>query len=1264
MSGDYDYLLVDLYVNGIRLDRAVGPTRSGVAQHCFVFLDHSQVTGDTRAYYDFYDAAYHFERSMEIHTVGIGFRRRSLENPDVYDNVHVYSGAVPEGFARPDPVYYGVVLANLHFTTKRSLPGYDPHPEQQLYHEGQMIQTPQSMRSTAMEFFLDSENGTFDPVTGILSVDTKRCGLQDVMKVALKTLSLRVDKDAPEFVRWADQGANTAVVEVTQTPGATLPSDSLAVFLERRKLERVGPKLKDDGSYPIDLSRVGTTEVEFQYIDRAGNASETVTRTYTVQDTTPPVFVEWSDGDGDEVVLEVSQMITNLRLEATALDALTAKFTDNEDPLERYVGSKTTDGKYGGTYAIGDIDNKSVRKIALDFTYADTSGNSTTVTRTYNIKDTIPPVLDTYDTTDQLWLPKENAIEIHHNSTGYTVSPPDALFNDNSVVGNLPAVNPSIAQIDVSEKKQHDVVYDGTDASGNTTSVTRSVTVTDQFCRWSDLKTGAESEVTHVEMSQIQKTYNVPSASFYDSFMDATDSVTPSVATLQIDAVDVHTIDYIKKYTHTDSSGTTIHTTRFARRTFDVKSTVAPDIVSWSLAYGTGIDNFEVTQAQTNTVDTPSVTLSHNTFTNGNVVLFPYKITDEDGNDVTDEAVMGSATTATTISLRAIKTRVLHYKYEVISGIDFEVTRTFNVVNTTPPVYERFSDGHTHPSDTDSTSASTEEVSQTGTYAVPKLILTDSGVVGDIEVDPVFDGDGSDPLDITKVGSFTATYTFTNSGGVSFVATRTYNVVDTTPPVFQEWVGLSSDYSPVVDGSGNYTTTINAVEGTSVDLPSAQFTDNSLANPVLVAPSQSSIDISSKKTYVFTYEYDDQHTPPTTVTHTFVVQDITAPIFVSWSDGESEQASEIVLEVSQTDTYTVPTATFRDNGTDYLIKAEEFKSDPYLDLKVKGEYTGTYIHKDSGDQKLELTRRFKVQDTTDPVFSRWSDGAQADGGGNYTTTIQVSQTPSKYTLPTAFFTDNSWVGQKEVYATLPGGQSNEVDITATNTYLIQYICTDDTNTTTVTRTFSVVDTEPPVFVDFDDGVNAATKISTNYWESNQEYEVGTAVSLPKARFRENSLGTQLEANGSLGFFWYNTVGEQIAEYQVTDMNGNVSALVRRKFVVVDTTDPVLDTTTPWSNASVSSTRNGYGKFTLTISGKIGELITLPKANFKDNSKGSSEGVFPYQYEGDGIYSSPTSLSGRSTWTQTSAGKVTFYYQYIDESGNESRVEKLEITFTA
>lgn len=178
--------------------------------------------------------------------------------------------------------------------------------------------------------------------------------------------------------------------------------------------------------------------------DRSGNIGTPVTRSVTVQDTTPPVVTLSGDS-------------------SMTIEAGTA-FTD---PGASYVDACDGSGTVTGT---GNVNTSVVGSYTRSYTYTDGGGNSETVTRTVSVEDTTAPVIT---------LNNSPSMTIAHGSV---FSDPGATWSD--AVDGSGTISLGSGSVNTSTAGTYTLTYSKTDSSGNTGTATRTVTVSAAPVNW------------------------------------------------------------------------------------------------------------------------------------------------------------------------------------------------------------------------------------------------------------------------------------------------------------------------------------------------------------------------------------------------------------------------------------------------------------------------------------------------------------------------------------------------------------------------------------------------------------------------------------------------------------------------------------------------------------------------------------------------------------------------------------------------------------
>jgi hypothetical protein len=340
-------------------------------------------------------------------------------------------------------------------------------------------------------------------------------------------------------------------------------------------------------------------------------------------------------------------------------------------------------------------------------------------------------------------------------------------------------------------------------------------------------------------------------------------------------------------------------------------------------------------------------------------------------------------------------------------------------------------------------------------------------------------------VDNTTVGSYTVTYTATDSINPDTIAVRIVNVVDTTAPI----VILNGASSVTLERYGVFA---DIDEGVDID-----------ANGTLVSVDTSQLDNTTQGTYTVTYNVVDDHENANVITREVVVVDTVPPVvslvnpntsyalerYGVWADIDpgvtvdegsyvyAVNVSNTVLSSSAPVQYVVKDGTNITNiyrtirvyeiitiNGDTSVTTERFGT--YNDagaittepgFSVTTDYTNvntSISHGSSFDVVYTATngvitrtaiRTVTVLDTTPPVIT-FSDG----GSGVIT---MERYTPYEDSAPDVTLDEGSYITTIDLEAL-----NNE----AVGSYVVTYNASDDVNTTSVNRIVSVVDTNPPV----------------------------------------------------------------------------------------------------------------------------------------------------------------------------------------------------------
>ena len=369
---------------------------------------------------------------------------------------------------------------------------------------------------------------------------------------------------------------------------------------------------------------------------------------------------------------------------------------------------------------------------------------------------------------------------------------------------------------------------------------------------------------------------------------------------------------------------------------------------------------------------------------------------------------------------------------------------------------------------------------------------TEQGATCTDDTDPAPTVTTSGTVDTSSPGTYTVTYTCTDSSDNSSTATREVTVVDTT--------------DPVITLNGSSTLTITA--GTTYTEQGATCTDDT--DPAPTVTTSGTVDTSSPGTYTVTYTCTDSSDNSSTATREVTVVDTTDPVITL--NGSS------TLTITAGTTYTEQGATC----TDDTDPAPTVTTSGTVDTSNPDTYTVTYTCTDSSDNSSTATREVTVVDTTDPVIT-------INGSSELTITAGTT-----YTEQGATCTDDT-----DPAPTVT--TSGTVDTSNPDTYTVTYTCTDSSgNNATADRIVFVRaadtadDTKAPE-IDITGESTVRLHVDDNYVEMG-------------ARCVDDTDGTW---NAGIHKSTVNTseVGSYIVIYECTDSSGNTSLAIRHVEVV-------------------------------------------------------------------------------------------------------------------
>src|SRR6056300_429364 len=964
------------------------------------------------------------------------------------------------------------------------------------------------------------------------------------------------------------------VVQDTVPPVVTLNNESTSYTLERYgDWSAIDPGVTIDAGSYLDSVTVDNTSVGLKvvsYIVKDGTNTTQINRVITVVDTVAPVgsinnpsyqlerlgiFVDpgvtgldagtylastdtsnvdntLASGSTFDVIYDIGDGTSNTYLTrtVTVLDTITPVITllgANPLTIERY-STYNEPGATADTGEIVTIDNSQVNmsvsgSYTVTYSATDAAGNTGTATRTVIVEDTTAPVIT---------LIGDNPLTLERYSTYID---PGATADGGETVIVSSSVNSYVVG-------SYTVIYYAVDDHGNQSQVTRTVNVVDTTApvitligdnpltveRYTEYdEPGATADggetitITSTVDTSIVDSYKVAYSATDDEgnqsqvtrTVNVVDTTPPVITLLGDNPLTV------ERYSAYNEPGATYD----GGETVAVSSTVNTSIVgSYTVTYTATDDQGNQSQMirTVNVVDTtpPVITL----LGANPLILERYSTYSEPGAtaDGGEDITITSTLDASTVGSYTVT-----YTATDDHNNQTQVTRTVNVLDTTPPVITLLG-------------ANPLTVERYSTYSEPGA-TADGGETITV----------SSSVNTSIVDSYTLTYSATDDQGNQTQVTRTVNVVDTTGPV----ITLIGDNPLTLERYSTYSEPGATADG---------------GEDVVIT---GTVNMNTVGSYTRTYTAVDDEGNQSQVTRTVNVSDTNAPVITLSGDNP--------LTVERYSTYSEPGAT-ADGGEDVVITGT-------VNMNAVGSYTRTYTATDDEGNQSQVTRTVNVVDTTAPVitligsnpltverYATYNDpGATSYGGGSvivsssvntstvgsytvtYTSTddqnnqTQVTRTVNVVdtTAPVITLTgDNPLTVERystysEPGATADGGEdvviTGTVNMSVVGTYTRTYTATDDqNNTSSKTRTVNVVDTTPPVITLSGDNPLTVERYST-YNEPGATSNGGETVII------SSSVNTSI-------------VGSYTVTYYATDDNNNNTS-VTRTVNVEDTTGPVI-----------------------------------------------------------------------------------------------------------
>jgi len=278
-----------------------------------------------------------------------------------------------------------------------------------------------------------------------------------------------------------------------------------------------------------------------------------------------------------------------------------------------------------------------------------------------------------------------------------------------------------------------------------------------------------------------------------------------------------------------------------------------------------------------------------------------------------------SVTISGTVNTAVVGTYTLTYMAQDSAGNEANITRTITVIDVTPPVITLNGE-------------STITLEQHAVYTELGATALD-GVDGNVSVTI------SGNVDTSTVGSYTVTYSVTDSAGNEANTTRTITVIDVTPPVLT----LNGEASVTLEQNAVYT----ELGATALDVVDGNVTVTTTGN----------VDTATVGNYTVTYSATDTAGNEANITRSITVIDVTPPVITL--NGEAN----ITLE--QNAVYTELGAT----AVDAVDGNVTVTTTGNVDTSTIGNYIVTYSATDSAGNEANITRSVEVINSTPTLSS-------------------------------------------------------------------------------------------------------------------------------------------------------------------------------------------------------------------------------------------------------------------------------------------------------
>ena len=353
------------------------------------------------------------------------------------------------------------------------------------------------------------------------------------------------------------------------------------------------------------------------------------------------------------------------------------------------------------------------------------------------------------------------------------------------------------------------------------------------------------------------------------------------------------------------------------------------------------------------------------------------------------------------------------------------------------------------------------------------------------------------------VGSYTITYTSTDSSGNISTKTRTVNIVDNVNPV----ITLLGANPQTIEVKFPYIELgATATDNYNINLTSQILKDSTNVNTDIVG------------TYIATYTVADSSGNTTTLNRTINVVDTTSPVITLGGANP--------LEVAVGSSYSDPSGTISIDNYDGNISDSIIVDSSNVNTSIIGNYIVTYTSTDSNENTTTINRTVNVRDRIKPTIIL---------NGNNPIIIEEG---TEYIEPGVASAIDNYDGDITSQVVI---DNLSVNTNVPNDYLVSYKSTDSSgNFKIIYRTIRVLASHPPVITLVGD-----TEITLEYGQTYVEEGYSCVDSF------EGDLTSQVVVTYPVN---YNTLGTHTISYYIIDTVGNED-LKTRTITIIDTDSP-------------------------------------------------------------------------------------------------------------